>query len=65
MSAYEITVTFTALCPNCGAECKSYLTESRPTGHPFDRDYPEERCARRVFVTPCEDCFEFKTEKSE
>jgi hypothetical protein len=60
MSAYEITVSFTPLCPSCGKECEASITESRPSSHPFDRDNPYERCSRRVFVTPCADCWEFK-----
>lgn len=60
MSGYEVTVTITAVCPRCGNDLpnSSYLTESRTTGHPFDRDNPYERTHRRVFITPCSECFE-------
>ena len=60
MSGYQITVSIQAVCPCCGKVLpdSSYLTESRPTGDPLSRDNPYERCARRVFITPCADCFE-------
>jgi hypothetical protein len=63
MSGYEVTFSITALCPCCGKELPqgAYLTESKPTGHPLDRDNPYERKDRRVFITPCSDCFEPKT----
>jgi hypothetical protein len=59
---YEITFSITALCSCCGKELPSdsYLTESKPTGHPLTRDNPYERKDRRVFITPCMDCFEPK-----
>ena len=59
MSGYEITCSITALCPCCGKELpsNSYLTESKTTGHPLDRDNPYERKDRRVLITPCMDCF--------
>lgn len=62
MTGYEINVSITALCPCCGKELpsSSYLTESKATGHPLDRDNPYERKDRRVFITPCQDCFEPK-----
>ena len=60
MSAYEITVSITPLCPSCGKELSSMLTEARPSSHPFERDNPSERTARRVFVSPCTDCYEYK-----
>lgn len=62
MSGYEITLSVTALCPCCGNELSSgsYLTESRVIGHPLDRDNPFERKDRRVFITPCSDCYEPK-----
>lgn len=62
-SGYEISFSITALCPCCGNELpsNSYLTESKPTGSPFDRDNPYQRKDRRVFITPCADCFEHKT----
>lgn len=58
--SYEITFSITALCPCCGQELHSYLTESKPRNGPFDRDNPYERKDRRVFITPCADCFEPK-----
>lgn len=60
--SYAISFSITALCPCCGKELPSsaYLTESKPTGHPLDRDNPYERKDRRVFITPCADCFEHK-----
>lgn len=63
MSGYEITLSITALCPCCGKELPSshYLTQSKPHGHPLDRDNPYERKDRRVFITPCADCFVDKT----
>lgn len=59
---YEVTVSFTALCPCCGKDLpsSSYLTQSRPSDGPFDRDMPHQRKDRRVFITPCADCFEWK-----
>lgn len=59
MSGYEVVVTITAVCPRCGNDLpnSSYLTASRPSGHPFERDNPYERTHRRVFITPCADCF--------
>jgi len=63
MSAYEIKVTFTALCPACGAECEACTTEAKRTTSVFDRDNPYERCDRRVFVKPCDKCFQFKPQE--
>lgn len=59
MSGYEITCTFAALCPCCGKELPSsaYLTESKATGNPLERDNPYARKDRRVFIAPCTDCF--------
>lgn len=59
---YEIKCSITALCPCCGKELptNSYMTWSRPTRNPFDHDKPYERADRRVFITPCMDCFEPK-----
>jgi hypothetical protein len=56
---YEITVSITALCVCCGKELPSsaYLTESRASEGVFHRDNPHERKDRRVFITPCADCF--------
>jgi hypothetical protein len=63
VAGYEVTVSFTALCPACGRELgpAHYLTADRPgpRADPFDRDDPYERKDRRVFVKPCE-CFTFK-----
>jgi hypothetical protein len=60
--SYDISFSITALCPCCGNALPSshYLTESKTTGHPFERDNPYERKDRRVFITPCVDCFEPK-----
>lgn len=62
MSGYEIMVSITAVCPGCGSDLpsSSYLTVSKTTEHPLDRDNPYERKDRRVFITPCTDCFEPK-----
>lgn len=62
--AYEINVSFTALCPSCGKELgdSAFLTESRSKRYPLDMDNPFERCARRVFVSPCSDCFVHRSE---
>lgn len=59
MSGYEITFSVTALCPCCGEELpsNSYLTDSLPTASPLDRDNPYARKDRRVFITPCPNCF--------
>lgn len=56
---YEITVSITALCVCCGKELPSsaYLTESRASEGVFHRDNPYERKDRRVFITPCAECF--------
>lgn len=58
--AYEITFSITAVCPCCGKDLpsNSYLTVSKPSTHPLDRDNPYERKDRRVFITPCAECFE-------
>ena len=63
MAGYEITCSITALCPSCGKELPSgsYLTEAKSTGNPFERDNPYERTARRVFITPCTDCWDHKS----
>lgn len=62
MNGYEIACSITALCPSCGKDLppSSYLTESRPSAGPFDRGNPYERKDRRVFITPCTDCFVHK-----
>lgn len=59
MAGYEITLSITAVCPCCGKDLPtgSYMTASRTTGHPLERDDPFERKDRRVFITPCTDCF--------
>lgn len=59
MSAYEIKVSITPLCPCCGKESQSsgFVTESRAPQGVFERDNPNERTDRRVFVQPCTDCF--------
>jgi hypothetical protein len=56
---YSIEVTITPLCSSCGKELEVGITQSRPTGHPFDRDNPYERTHRRVFITACRDCYTF------
>ena len=58
--SYEITCSITAVCPCCGKDLPShsYLTVSKPTGSPLYRDNPYERTARRVFITPCADCYQ-------
>lgn len=65
--SYEITFSITALCPCCGKALPTshYLTAGRPTGHPLDRDNPYERKDRRVFITPCQDCFECRERRLE
>ncbi|MEN5285788.1 hypothetical protein ABE494_07530 [Stenotrophomonas lactitubi] len=67
MSAYEIKVSITPLCPSCGNECHpgSFMTESRAPQGIFDRDNPYERADRRVFVQPCTDCFVFRGDVAE
>lgn len=57
--AYEITFSITAVCPCCGKDLPtcSYMTVARPSGGPLDRENPFERKDRRVFITPCPDCF--------
>ena len=65
MSAYEIKVSVTPLCPCCGKECKSGLTESRKPEGVFDRDNPWERTDRRVFIGPCSECFVFRGDVAE
>jgi len=67
MSGYEISFSITAVCPCCGKELpsSSYLTVSRGGGYPFDRDNPYERKDRRVFITPCADCFAPKGDSAE
>ena len=59
MSGYSIAFTITALCPCCGKELPEnhYMTEYRSRPYPLDRDNPLERKDRRVFITPCADCF--------
>jgi hypothetical protein len=60
---YEISFSITAVCPSCGNDLpsSSYLTVSKPSNHPLDRDNHYERKDRRVFITPCADCFEHKS----
>jgi hypothetical protein len=62
MTGYEISFSITAVCPCCGKDLpsNSYLTVSKPSDGPFNRDNPYERKDRRVFITPCPDCFEWK-----
>jgi hypothetical protein len=62
MSAYKIDVSITLLCSSCGKELPEPTTQSKVTGSPIDRDNPFERKDRRVFVTPCSDCFTHKSE---
>jgi hypothetical protein len=57
---YTIEVSITPLCASCGEELKVVVTQSRtPTG-PLDRDNPYERTHRRVFISACDKCYEFK-----
>lgn len=62
MSAYEIKVSITPLCPSCGKESHSggFVAESRAPQGVFDRDNPTERTDQRVFITPCAECFVFR-----
>lgn len=62
MSGYEITFSITAVCPCCGDDLPSsaYLTVSKVSEGPFDRDNPYERKDRRVFISPCTKCYEPK-----
>ena len=57
MSGYDIKFSIIAVCPSCGKDLpsNSYTTSSRGR-----YDNPYERKDRRVFITPCSDCFEFK-----
>jgi hypothetical protein len=61
-TGYEITFSITAVCPCCGKDLpsSSYLTVSKPSPYLMERDNPYERKDRRVFITPCADCFEPK-----
>lgn len=67
MLGYEITFSITAVCPCCGNDLppNSYMTVGKPTNHLIDRDNPFERKDRRVFITPCQDCFEPKKKQGE
>jgi len=60
MSKYTIEVSITPLCCNCGQELVVSMTESKSTGHPFERDDPYERKDRRVFIEACDVCYEYK-----
>ncbi|HGM6772788.1 TPA: hypothetical protein ACKQAW_003383, partial [Stenotrophomonas maltophilia] len=62
MSAYEIKVSITPLCPCCGKESQSsgFVAESRAPQGVFDRDNPYERTDQRVFFSPCPECFVFR-----
>lgn len=62
MAGYEIAFSITAVCPCCGNDLpsSSYLTVSKPSPYLMERDNPYERKDRRVFITPCADCFEPK-----
>jgi hypothetical protein len=60
--AYKIEVSIQPICPDCGAELIVGLTESKVTGHPFERDNPYARKDRRVFIYPCDRCFIRKSE---
>ncbi|MBH1637553.1 hypothetical protein U2S91_16815 [Stenotrophomonas maltophilia] len=62
MSAYEIKVSITPLCPCCGKESQSsgFVAESRAPQGVFDRDNPYERTYQRVFFSPCPECFVFR-----
>lgn len=59
MNGYEITVSITAVCPGCGKDLpsNSYLTVSKVRGYLLERDNPYERKDRRVYITPCSDCY--------
>jgi len=61
-ASYVIEVSITPLCTSCGKELQIGMAESRPTGHTFERDCPEERTHQRVFVYACADCFVFKSD---
>lgn len=63
-TTYSIEVSITPLCGSCGKELVVGVTQSRVTGHPFDRDNPYERKDRRVFVEACPDCYTFSGGKS-
>lgn len=54
---YDINVSIIAVCPSCGNDLpsNSYFTSSLGRD-----DNPYERKDRRVFITPCADCFEWK-----
>lgn len=59
MLGYEITFTITAVCPCCGNDLppNSYMTMSNQDD--FESS-PFAKKDRRVFITPCADCFEPK-----
>jgi hypothetical protein len=60
MNKYTIEVSVTALCSSCGEELSGWVTESRPTSSPLERDHPHERKDRRAFIAPCQKCFVHK-----
>jgi hypothetical protein len=66
MSSHSVEVTFTPLCCSCGKELECGMAQSDPSRAQgiFERDNPTERKDRRVFVTPCKDCFTFTGGKS-
>lgn len=59
MSAHEIKVTITPLCPSCGKESHSggFVAEDRHSQGIFDRDNPYARTDQRIFVSVCQECF--------
>lgn len=64
MLGYEITFTITGVCPCCGNDLpqNSYMTAGTPREYP---DNPFAKKDRRVFITPCADCFEPKKKVDE
>lgn len=67
MSGYEIKVSITPLCPSCGKVSHSggFVAESRESNGAFDRDNPYGRTDRRVFISPCPECFVFRGDVAE
>jgi hypothetical protein len=61
---HTIEAVFIPICTSCGKELATHGAESKPTGHPFDRDNPYERSTQRVFVEACADCFTFIEKES-
>lgn len=57
---HTISIKITPLCTACGKELQTSGLEAKSTGHPFERDYPEDRTQQRLFVYACQECFIFK-----